>query len=150
MIYAEETFDGAMEEMKPLWVKHWHEIAWRQDKIPLDPDLARYRVAEAHKGLRVYTARKESGELIGYALWFVQTLTHYKQTLGAINDVIYVEEAYRGGVGARLIKFSETELKKLGVQTLSLHIKDILNWSPLAAVLGFERTESTHLKWIGD
>lgn len=150
MIYAEETLATALDDTKPLLVKHWHEIAWRQDKIPLDPDYVRYHKAEELKTLRIYTARKESGELVGYALWFVSTLMHYKQTLCAVNDIIYVDEAYRGGVGARLLKFSELELKKLGVQVMSLHIKKILDWSPLAAALGFEHTESTHHKWIGD
>jgi len=150
MIYAEETLATAWNDVQPLATKHWHEIAWRQDKIQLDPDYERYQRIEASKGLRIYTARKDSGELIGYAFWFIATLTHYKQTLCAANDVVYVDEAYRGGVGAKLLRFSETELKKLGVQTLSLHIKEILDWSPLAAALGFERTESTHQKWIGD
>lgn len=150
MIYAEETLATALKDMKPLLVKHWHEIAWRQDKIPLDPDYTRYQQLEILKYLRIYTARKESGELIGYALWIVTTLSHYKQTLCAANDIVYVDEAHRGGVGVRLLQFSETELKKLGVQVMSLHIKKVLDWSPLAGALGFEHTESNHHKWIGD
>lgn len=149
MIYAQETMAQAWAEMEPLFVKHYKEIAWHQDKIPLAPDCAAYAELEAKGIWKLYTARRE-GELVGYACWFVSTYLHYNTTRCAQNDVIYVDPSYRGKTGMQLIRFSETELKKLGVQVLSLHIKECLNWGPLAQRVGFEHTEANWQKWIGD
>lgn len=149
MIYAQETMAQAWAEMKPLFIKHWEEIAWRKDKISLAPDESIYASMEAKGIFKLYTARKE-GKLVGYACWFVSPLLHYKTTLGALNDVIYIDPSCRGKTGIQLIRFSEVELKKLGVQVLSLHIKECLNWGPLAQRIGFEHTEATWNKWIGD
>lgn len=149
MIYAQETMAQAQAEMEPLFAQHWEEIAWRKDKIALAPNYAAYAELERKSVLKIYTARKE-GELIGYACWFVSPLLHYSTTLCATNDIVYVNPRYRGGTGMRLVRFSEAELKKLGVQVLGLHIKDCLNWGPLAERIGYERTEANWHKWIGD
>lgn len=42
MIYAQETLEQAWAELEPLFTKHWEEIAWKKDKIPLAPDRAIY------------------------------------------------------------------------------------------------------------
>ena len=149
MIYAQETLAQALTEMKPLFAEHWEEIAWRKDKIALAPDYAAYEALETKGVFKLYTARR-GGALIGYACWFVSPLLHYKTTLCATNDIVYVDPRYRGGTGMRLVRFSEAELKKLGVQVINLHIKDCLNWGPLAQRAGFERTEANWQKWIGD
>ena len=94
MIYAQETLAQALTEMKPLFAEHWEEIAWRKDKIALAPDYAAYVALETIGVFKLYTARRE-GALIGYACWFVSPLLHYKTTLCATNDIVYVDPRYR-------------------------------------------------------
>jgi L-amino acid N-acyltransferase YncA len=149
MRLAQELFVDVYAEAIPLLIAHYEEIAWNKDKIQLDPDLERYKMLERQGKLKIYTLRNDEGRLVGYAAWLVLAHLHYKSTLCAANDVIYVAPAARGIAGTRLLKFSEAELRKLGVQVLGLHIKTVLNWGPLAECLKYERTESNYHKWIG-
>jgi len=150
MIFARETLTEFLLEGLPLLNAHYKEIAWRQDKIVLEPDFNRYLRIEEAGQLVVHTARTEEGLLKGYAIWLITPHLHYKSVLTAVNDIVYLAPEERGGIGGPFLTYAEAELKKLKVQLVSLHIKKMLDWSPLAPRLGFENVESTHLKWIGD
>ena len=145
-----ETVDGVLEEIMPLLQKHYAEIAWKKDKIPLDPDYDAYRRLEKAKILRIFTARS-GGTLVGYAIWMVTNNPHYKSMRLARSDIFYVEPSRRGAMmGQRLIKYSESELKKDGVNVIGLHIKTTLNWQRLAEHWGYEHTDVNMHKWLGD
>jgi GNAT superfamily N-acetyltransferase len=148
---AREWYSQALvDEMQPLLRAHYEEIAWRPDKIALDPDYTRYEKLEALGILRIYTART-FGELTGYAIFLVQPHLHYKGNLTAINDIVFVWPNRRGAfVGKKLLGFAEKELRAEGVRTLGLHIKEAHNWGAMAQHLGFEKVEALWLKWIGD
>lgn len=136
-------------EVAPLLEAHYREIAWMQDKIPLDPDYEKYEAGSANGSIRIFTARQR-GELIGYAVFFVMQHLHYKTTKWSMNDVLYVAEGRRGyAAGSKLISFAEEELRADGVKVIALHIKDVQDWGPLAKRKGFERVESNWMKWIG-
>lgn len=138
-----------LDEIKPLLEKHYEEIAWRKDKIHLDPNYEAYSLLERRNMLFVFTARF-AGELVGYAVWMVSQNLHYKSVKAAKNDIFYVEPTRRGAmIGKRLITFSEAELKKQGCNVISLHIKKSHNWQGLAEHLGYEHTELNMQKWIG-
>jgi GNAT superfamily N-acetyltransferase len=142
---------AVLEEIRPLIIKHYEEIAWKQDKIALNPDFDRYRDIEEKGGLRIYTAR-EDGALVGYAIFFVMQHLHYKDKVMAVNDLFFVEHSKRGArVGQKLLKeYAQTELYKEGVQWISLHIKLNHDWSKLAEMWGYEKVEVICMKWIGD
>ena len=108
--------------------RHWAEIAHYPD-IPLDVDIAKYELSEKQETLRVYTARLNNGAsspliLIGYALFFVGPNPHYKGSLQAVEDVLYVDpEQRKGRVGLDLIRYTEAELRREGVQAVYHHVK---------------------------
>lgn len=147
---AAEPFSLALvAEVAPLLEQHYQEIAWCREKIPLDPDYARYAAGAASGAIRIFTARQD-GELIGYAVYIVGPHLHYKQTMWAMNDVLFVAQGRRGyRAGSKLIRFAEAELALTGAQVAGLHIKDVHNWGSLARMLGYERVESSWLRWIG-
>jgi len=148
MILQHEPFAQCIDEGQRLLQAHYKEIAWRQDKIPLAIDREAYLRMDMEGKLMIFTAR-DSGRLVGYAAWFVNKHPHYKTTQYAVNDVIYVDPESRGGLGIRLIKFSEKSLRETGVSVVVLHIKKILDWSLMAERLGYELTDLVHQKWIG-
>lgn len=118
-----ETFAETIEEMWPLLEKHYREISHYPD-IELDPDIKRYLEHEANGTLRVFTVRKDCA-LIGYALFFIAYNMHYSKSLQAIQDVIYLDPASRGGkTGFRLLEYCEDQLTYEGVQVIYHHVKD--------------------------
>lgn len=151
MIFQEETIDDVLAgEYKALFEKHYHEIAWQPDAIPLKPDYEMY--GKLNKlGIVVNYAVREEGKLLGYAVWIVKTHMHYTTTLFAKNDILYIDPDFRGSMlGIRLLQFCEEELKKRGVKVLSLHIKKVFDWGRVVERLGYENVETSYCKLIGD
>jgi hypothetical protein len=149
MQFAIEKYSAAIHEAEALIRRHYEEIAWKRDKIPLDVNHAQYLMVESKGGLRIHTARVD-GELVGYAAWFIVNHMHYKTTKIANNDVLYIAPEHRGGIGGPFISFCEGDLRAQGAQVSTLHIKTVLNWGRLAENLGYEHTDSTWCKWLGD
>lgn len=135
--FQRESFVDMFDEAAPLLHKHWQEIAHDKD-IPLEVDVDAYRQQEQYGGLRVYTARdSESNRLIGYAAFFVRANPHYKSSIQAVQDVIFVDPERRG-MGGALIKYCDEQLKAEGVQKTYHHIKAAHNFGPLLERIGYE------------
>lgn len=132
-----------------LWPAHWAEIAADKDKISLDPDLAEYAEMERRGKLHVITARK-GGELVGYSVWIVGPLLHYRTVLAAKNDIYWLRpDCRKGFAGVRLFIESEKHLKSLGVKKLFSATKV---WRLVAQIfnrLGWVETERCYCKFIG-
>lgn len=130
-------------EIAPLVEKHYKEIAHYQD-IPLDPDYEQYVRLEEAGVLRVYTARAEH-KLAGYCIFFVKNNLHYRGSIQAMQDIIYIDPAFRGAqFGAALINYCDFELKKEGVQVSYHHVKFAKNFGPLLEKLGYQAVDAIY------
>lgn len=108
--------------IEELFERHRLELSHYPD-LALDVDWARYESCEAGGVLRVMTARK-AGRIIGYVAFFVAPNAHYKGSLQAIQDVLYLDADYRHGrTGYRLIALAEDYLRREGIQVLYQHCK---------------------------
>jgi len=74
--FTEELLSATWDEMAPLMLAHWREIAHYPD-IELDPDKEGYALAESAGLVRFYTARAD-GRLVGYVIFFVRPNMHYR------------------------------------------------------------------------
>lgn len=112
--YARETFDQAIEDVKPWLKQHWGEMAQRQDDIPLDPDFTMYKHIFDSGMMCIYTAR-DDGRLIGYCIMYVTPRhLHYKHRW-AKDDTIWIEPKHRNiGVATGLFDFFEGDLAATG------------------------------------
>lgn len=151
VLYTKEpiTFD-LLKEMVPLLQSHWSEVARWQDKIKLKPDWDRY-VDRAKKGeIIAYTVR-EDGLLFGYLIFFIGNHIHYTETLWANMDVLFIHPLKRKGtMAARLIRYAEKDLKKMGVHVIGYHIKTSHDIKPLMNRLGYDDTEKIYTKYVGE
>lgn len=140
-VFAAEPFTLDLgQELLPLFVDHYHEIATHQD-IELKPRWDKYELLQAKKMLRVHVARL-SGVPIGYAVWVIDAHLHYADSLQAHNDILFIDKPRRKGrLGMRLIQFSLEQLKAEGVQSVKLHIKLAHDWTRMAERLGFVKEE---------
>lgn len=146
--YARERAPDLWDEIIPLLKEHWREIAFYQD-LPLDPDVDAYNAMEEAGGLRCYTLRM-CGELIGYAIYFVRRSLHYKSSLQASQDVLFILPQYRNSrYGLRLIEFADNELREEGVQVVYQHVKvtkSIHDFGPLLARIGYTVMDRIHAR----
>ncbi len=117
-----EAFGDCFDEAIPLLRRHWQEIAHYPD-IPLDPDVAKYHALDDADALRVFTARLD-GKLVGYAVFFVNRNLHYRSSVQAVQDVIYVDPDHRRStIGLKLLRYCEDALRMEGVQAIYHHVK---------------------------
>jgi hypothetical protein len=139
-IARERYSDELIREMTPLLEMQWKEIANYQDQIPLDPDFSVYQRLDAAEKMLWLIAR-HAGVLIGYSGFILSYPPHYKSTLFAKNDVIYVPPGYRrSSTGLRLIRESERQLKEIAagkIIKVSWHVKTSNHLQGLLTALGY-------------
>lgn len=122
-------------EMKPLTELHYQEIAHYKD-IPLEPDIETYKTIEEQGCLRLYTARDE-GELIGYSIYFLKNNPHYKSSLQASQDILFIRKDKRGQ-GREFLMWCDEQLKADGVDVVYHHVKAAHNFGPLLERQGYK------------
>lgn len=137
--YQLERFEHVYNEMIPLLEKHWEEIAHYKD-IHLNVDVDRYQAIQDQDMLRIYTARDEQGNLLGYAVYILSHNLHYKQMYQANQDVLFMNPQHRG-LGGKLILYCDEQLSLEGVQVVYHHVKKYFNFGPMLEKLGYEHIE---------
>lgn len=128
-----------LEEARPLLQNHWSEISYYKD-IELNPDYELYIKMQEFKSIRCYIARCEDNKMIGYAVFFIKNHPHYKQSLMAIQDIIFFDPQYRGR-GMLFIMWCDEQLKNIGVQVVSHHVKFSYDWSKSLERIGYEKQD---------
>lgn len=134
--FAREPVASVVEEIKPLLALHYHEIAHFQD-IPLDPDWEFYLRAPM---VRVFTAR-HGHELVGYGVFFVAPNKHYRSSLQAVQDILFVHPEHRGMTGFRLLRYCDRQLRAEGVQVVYHHVKLAHDFGGLLKAMKYEPTD---------
>tara|TARA_R110000772_G_scaffold64511_2_gene144274 strand:- start:1682 stop:2146 length:465 start_codon:yes stop_codon:yes gene_type:complete len=148
--YQIEKLADVLEEMKPILQKHWEEVALYKDQIALNPDYDKYQSLEEMGALRIATVRS-GGKLIGYFISMINPHLHYQDHLYAINDILYLEESFRGAdVALELFLFAEEDLKSLGVDVLIIAMKTAKPFDALCEALGHSNVERVYSKFIGE
>lgn len=139
----EELTPELFAQALPLLRQHWKEVAHFKD-IELEPDFKQYELAERSGVLRFYTLRRDwlmadlSPELVGYAAFFVRPNPHYKQSLQAAQDVLYLDPSCRGLPGFRFMAWCDEQLRAEGVEVVRHHLKAAHNHERLMQALGYE------------
>jgi len=147
MLYQHENYGNVREDIKPLIIKHWEEIALNQDIIELNPDWDAYAELDRKGMLRVFTVRDEDESLVGYFVVIVSRSLHYKDHLFANNDIIFLLPEYRKGTtGIKLIDFAERELEAEGIRTLNINTKDHQSFDAILQRRGYQMIERVYSK----
>lgn len=129
---------GQLEE---LLERHYREIAHFKD-IALDIDWDVYEGAEEMGKLRCFSARV-GGDLVGYLGYLVNTNPHYKGSLQAVQDVIFIAPERRGlFAGSRLIAYADACLAQEGVQAVYHHAKAAFPMDSILRRNGYELVDT--------
>ena len=146
IVFNKESFKDTFEEAMPLIKRHYDEIAHFKD-IPLDPDVELYQQLEDTGLTRVFTVRK-SNALIGYSLFFVRPNPHYRSSIQAVQDVIFIDKQHRG-IGRKFIAWCDDQLKSEGAQVVYHHVKNNHNFGPMLERDGYELIDFVYGKRLG-
>jgi len=135
--FKNEQVLNVRPEMLVLLEDNYQELTLHKDKIKLDPMWELYDAMEKRNEFYLLTARLE-GELVGYSAWFVKPHIHYRDTIVANNDVIFMRADQRQGMlGIRLVKYSEKYMKEIGAHKIVWHVKNSLDFRPILHRLGY-------------
>jgi hypothetical protein len=141
-----EPWSKCQPDIAKLCVRHWEEIAHNRDFIQLDPDWQKYEMLSRAQMLSTTTARIGS-ILVGYQIYMVMPHLHYKNSLTAMSDVLYLApEQRKGTTGIRLMKTAEEELVKLGVQRIVQNVKLTNDWGSILDRMGYKPFERIYTK----
>ena len=147
--FQKEPLFPFADEAMTLFKEHYDEIAERTDVIELDPDYERYQKLYDMGILEIHTAR-EDGKLIGYSLWMIVNHIHYKKSITASSDVLYIHPNSRKGLlGYKFIKWTTEQIKERKPQRILFHMKPFLDYGHLLERMGgkyFEKTYSIVLE----
>jgi hypothetical protein len=145
LIFAREsTSPQLFEEMMPLIQSHYLEIARFQD-IPLDPNFELYMKLDSAGALRVFTARSEEGLLLGYGCFLVHSHLHFKNSLQAFHDLLFIEKAARGH-GGLFIKYCDDQLTLEGVKVISYGVSIQNDWGAILKRRGYEAIDTVYAR----
>lgn len=146
--FALETLEQVRESrIEQLLHDHWHEVAHFTD-IPLEPDWDAYAQVEQSGRLKIFTVRI-AGELVGYAAYILNHNPHYKSSLQAVQDILFLSPAHRKArIGANLIIYADAYFRGQGVQAVYQHskAKKELDMGPLLKRLGYELVDTLWAK----
>lgn len=168
LAFARESLSPALwDEITPLLVAHWREIATFQD-IELSPAVDVYEASEDAGILRIFTVRNgglrrndgghnsscqcsncaaiAAQSLVGYAIYFVRPAPHYRHSLQAVQDVLFLHPSVRGGTGYKFIAWCDEQLAAEGVQVVAQHVKLSHDFGQLLVRQGYEAVETIYVK----
>lgn len=144
-----ESLEERLEEWKGLIDGHYAELALNQDKVPLSPQFEEY-VARERKGMVLFVALRDAGDMVGYFIGFVAPGLHYSTCLTCTMDIFYVRKDKRSGsAGVRMFRFVEAELRRRGVQRWFMGSKIHADASALFERIGASKVETYYSKWLG-
>lgn len=141
--FNEESYALIKNDARVLFQKHYDEVVKHKD-IPLQVHDEAYLALDKYDTFKVYTARK-NGILVGYNTYFISDNLHYKNCKQAVQDAIYIDKDHRG-FGREFLKYSEDQLKKLGVIIVYGFLKHESPSSSLYYDLNYELSELVFTK----
>lgn len=139
--YQLEKLEDIYDEILPILKEHYLEIAHYKD-IKFEPNISEYYRLEDIGIIKIYTVREES-ELIGYAVFIIKSHLHYKSSLTAGQDILYIKKEKRG-FGRDFINWCDGELKKLGVQVVYQHVKANHDFGSMLETLDYKLVDKLY------
>lgn len=146
MKYAVERFtEDVIDELKRLVTAHWEEVGPFQFEFIIDWD--KYRSFDAIDAVVLITARVDK-DMVGYAIYLVDTHTHFATTVFAAQDALYIAPEHRGnGAGKGLLDFSEESLAS-GCDAIIQGVLPTLDFSDLLVAQGYKPMENLYVKTL--
>lgn len=142
-----ESLEQWYADLGPLVNPHWSELTLDQDLCIPELDIERARQADAQGVVLIVTVR-DSGKLVGYWVGLLLTHLHYRNAgLMCHTDMYFLLPEYRkGGTGAKMLAFVETEIRKRGVVKAYISCKVHQDHTELFEAMGWRMSDHVFIK----
>lgn len=144
MEFAIEAVTSVWKEALPLLMDNQVEVGLK-DLESFDPDIDRYIEMEGQGAAKVFTYRKD-GVLVGYCLVLFFPHPHYRKSLTAFQDVLYVTPKHRGFGAVKFIKWIDEQIRALGAETMNRSVSVRVDYARTLERLGYVEVESSFVK----
>lgn len=131
------------ESISQLTKKHYDEIANYKD-IHLDIDIEQYLKIQSVGMLRLYVARVDYN-IVGYAFYFIKNHLHYKKSIQAFQDCIFIDPDFRG-FGKEFIFWCENQLEKDGAEVVYIPVNRNHDFGNALKKLGYQHIDDVYGK----
>jgi hypothetical protein len=144
-----EQFASFVADARPLFPKHWEELALNRDKIKLSLDLSKYEKGEKDGILHIVTAR-DGKVLVGYYTAAILPHLHYADAgLMASTDMYWLSPEYRTGApGIRFLSFIEQSLRDKGCKKIYISCKAHKNLTGVFEAMDFKLSDYMFTKLL--
>lgn len=121
--FTEQPIADIIEtELWPLLVDHREELTTNKALMKLNPDVDRYRHAEA-MGFGLTIVARDDAQIVGYSINFIAPHIHYKDVLMVYNDALWTAHSHRALVGAKLMDETKAAGQRRGARLMAWHAK---------------------------
>ncbi len=118
--FRQGTVKDDLHKILPMIKNHWQEVGHRGGPEVLEFQIPDYILDEITDRLKGFVA-EEDNKIIGYVGFNIMRHPQHYNNLFASSVAIYIDPEYRKkNLGKDLIRFSEQELKKEGVEYVQL------------------------------
>lgn len=143
VVFNIENLGNILGELKPLLNIHHEEISHYKD-IEFEPDFETYLSLQKINAIVLFTARVD-GVLVGYNIYFVRPSLHYKKSVAAVQDVVFIHPEFRG-FGRDFFNYCDSNLKQMKVQVTYSHMKAKNSFGKMLEKLGYELMDLVYAK----
>lgn len=143
VLFHVEPLAPVIENIKGLLSEN-HEETGVFD-LPFNPDFDRYLMLDANGDSIFFTARTHAGNIVGFALFFLDTSIQQKDIVAATQSLNFIAKSHRG-VGYAFMRFCDDILKKQGVNSVWRQASTKFDISPIYERMGYTLVEKTYLR----
>ena len=134
---ALERLSDILDEVEELWQLHFQETEGYRHALGYNPNKEQFLGYDRAGSFRLFTARRD-GRLVGQ-LGFIIFVSRHTQTKTAGEDFWFVREEERGaGTASRLLTFALAELRREGVEQVTVSDKQPQDLEPFLGRFGFK------------
>jgi len=133
------------QELTPLIAGHYVEISHYKD-IECVPDWAHYERLDKADILKIFTVRR-GDELVGYSVFFVAPHPHFKKSIQATEDLLYLDPDFRKGrMGHDFIAFCDKCLADDHVDVVYRHVTTKKDFSALLTRMEYDLVDLVYAR----
>jgi hypothetical protein len=144
MIFSNELLTSILPELQEMFWQNNEETGMLGQES-FDPDVDKYLAMEAMGVAKLFIARAE-GKLVGYCMMLVMPHPHYKKTVVAFQDVLFMVSERRGIGSVRFIKWIDEFCRSLGADNISRTVSSKKDFSRTLMRMGYEEVETSYVR----